>query len=232
MNENDKYIKLGLIIAVVVGIGALVLFLISLIPQRVTITYNTVKGATVKVFKVDSDEDLHDLTDEKTIGKEVNNGVTSGKDIFLQRGAYVVSVSGDKIQKKQYPLEVSGEVKKDITITYSRQYLDTLMKEVEPTIIASLKSVLPTLESSYTIRPGKLYQTGDWYGARLRYIGTDQFNRDTLRVVMKKTDKGTWELVTKTPEIIVTHPKYPSIPDELIEDINSDEDIKIIPVDE
>lgn len=232
MNNNDKYIKLGLIIAVVAGVGVLILFLISLIPQRVTVTYNTVEGATVKVYKADSAEDLHDLTDEKTIGKEVNSGVTSGKDIFLQRGAYVVSVGGDKIQKKQYGLEVSGEVKKDITITYSRQYLDTLVKEVEPTIIASLKRALPALESSYIIRPGKLYQTGDWYGARLRYVGSDQFSRDTLRVVMKKTDRGTWELITKTPEIIVTHPKYPSVPDELIEDVNADEEIKIIPVGE
>lgn len=229
MNTNPQYVKISIIAVAAISLGLLVFFLVSLIPQRVTIAYKHLDGAAVKIFKVDSAEELHDVTDDKTIGKEVNSSVTGDKDIFLQRGAYVISVSGNNIQKKQYPLEVTGTVRKEITINYSRKYLDSLVKEAEPIITTSLKKALPTLETSYFIRPGKLYQRGDWYTARLRYIGTDSSSRDTLRVVMKKNDTGAWELVTKTPEIIVTYPKYPSIPAEVVEDVNSDESLQITP---
>ncbi len=221
--------KLGLVALVLLVIGLGVMFLISLTPQRVTLNYNSLPGAVVKILKVDSAEDLHDLTDTSKTGKEIEKKVTSREAIFLQKGAYVIAVSGNNIEKRQYPLVVEKETKRDIDITYSRAHLDTLITAIEPEIVASLKRILPTLESSYQVRPGELYRSGDWYTARLRYIGQDKSNRDTLKVIMKKNDKNTWELVTKTPEIIVTYPKYPDVPRDIVEAINSDEVIKTTP---
>jgi len=226
---RQKWIALTVTALILLGAIAAVFFLLSLTPKKVTLTYNSVPGANVALYKVDEDVDLHDLTDEKTIGKEANGNVKSGEELSLQRGTYVISVSGTSVEKKQYPLIVTDDTQKTISITYSRAYLDTLLKTVEPSVLAALKRALPTLDSIYSVRSGKLYQNGDWYAARLRYIGPDKVNRDALKVILKKAGNE-WELVTRIPEIIVTYPKYPNVPRDVIADINSDEPVKIVPV--
>lgn len=231
MNAKRLWISVALLLTGLLAVGAAYL-LIQLTPKKVTITYNSLPGAQVKLYKLDSAEELSSVGADKVTGREIEGTIESGKEVVVERGVYAISVSGNNIESKQYPLEVNSDTRKDITINYSQEYLTDLLKETEPTILSVLKSELPTLPSLYSVRSSKLYLNGDWYGAQLRYIGTDQYDRDSLRVVLKKNNDGKWELVTKVPEIIVTRPKYPTIPDSVIAGVNSEEPVKIVPVGE
>lgn len=231
MNTRRLWISITLLLIGLFAVGAAYL-LIQLAPKKVVITYNSLPGAQVKLYKLESAEDLASVGAEKVTGREMDAVIESGKEVIVERGVYAISVSGKNIENRQYPLEVNNDTQKDITINYSQEYLTNLLKESEPTILATLNSELPTLQSIYSVRSSKLYLNGEWYGAQLRYIGTDQYDRDSLRVVLKKNSDGKWELVTKVPEIIVTRPKYPMIPDSVVTGVNSEEPVKIVPVGE
>ena len=231
MNVKRLWLNITLLLIGIIAIGAVYLF-IQLTPKKVVVTYNNLPGAEVRLYKLDNAEDLARVGAEKVTGREIDGAIESGRPVTVERGFYALSVSGNDVESAQYPLEVTSDTQKDITINYSQTYLSTRLKEIEPTILASLKSELPTLSSLYSVRSSKLYLNGEWYSAQLRYIGSDQYDRDSLRVVLKKNTDGKWELVTKTPEIIVTRPKYPTIPDVVVTGVNSEEPVKIVPVGE
>lgn len=226
----SRYQKIGLLVALLLVIGIIVFIVISLLPQKVVVRFNTETGAIATLYKAASSEDLHDLEDDQIKGVKVQE-ITSAKEMSLVRGSYIISITGENVEKKRYALTVDGPVSQQIAVDYSEAYLTAQLKKIEPLIHADLKKQLPSIQGVYDIRTGKLHELANWYTTRLRYIGPDKYHRDTLLVIMKK-ENNTWKLVTKTPEIIVSYPKYPSVPREIIKSINADEPVNIIPVSE
>jgi hypothetical protein len=97
--------------------------------------------------------------------------------------------------------------------------LETLLEKELPVISVVLGAQYPTISQLYIIDRGKLYESGQWYATTLTYNGTDQDNRDTLRVIMQKKD-GVWIVRTTPPKPILDQPSYPDVPKSIIQDIN------------
>ncbi len=96
---------------------------------------------------------------------------------------------------------------------------ETLKLSEEISAIHSLLSnKYPLTKTDYTITGEKLYRN-QYYGAILIYHGRDNMNRDSLRVLMQKSD-GEWKLLSTPPTIILSAPDYPSVPKPVLSDIN------------
>lgn len=116
------------------------------------------------------------------------------------------------------PAQNPQPVKQDKKLPSATELAEKLPDE-QPAITLALTETYPTLLTSYTINTGKLYHDGSWYGTTLTYYGTDENNRDTLRVLMrKKNDK--WEVLSKPPRIILRAADYPDAPKSVVQDIN------------
>lgn len=72
----------------------------------------------------------------------------------------------------------------------------------------------------YELQPGNLYGYGDWYGTTLIYKGNDDFNNDTLRLIMHK-ESGQWIIKTSPPDITLSKYIYPDIPVDILRKVNS-----------
>lgn len=101
----------------------------------------------------------------------------------------------------------------------TKKELETLkLSEEVDTIHSVLISKYPLIKTDYTITGEKLYRN-QYYGAILIYHGRSNMNRDSLRVLMRKTDNE-WKLLSTPPTIILSAPDYPGVPKAILSDIN------------
>lgn len=88
--------------------------------------------------------------------------------------------------------------------------------------IQAIHSILvdkyPLIKTDYVVTGEKLYRS-QYYGAILIYHGRNNMNRDSLRVLMQKTDSK-WKLLSTPPTIILSAPDYPGVPKAILSDIN------------
>lgn len=158
--------------------------------------------------------------------------VKNGELLNVKKGVYSLSITGENIKKKTLRIDTADQQKTEVTldISYTDKYLDTLLTQAKPSIDQALKASYPSIETTFSIRSEKLYGDGSWYGARLRYKGSDDSSRDTLRLIAKRGSDNTWRLISKPPQIILSYKDHPEVPKNIIDDINSDNDIKIQPI--
>ncbi len=117
------------------------------------------------------------------------------------------------------PAPASQPHKQQPTPALSETELTARLQREQPTINEALIATLPNVATLYTTERGKLYHTGEWYGAILQYKGTDAANRDTLRLVMQKKD-GVWVVRTAPPQLLVNKHDIPEAPVAMLNDIN------------
>lgn len=197
---------IGLVVIVSIGVGVYWYSLNN--RSTVTITYNAVPGANVILSK-------------KRGGSSYT--IISGKSVSVPRGDYAINVSGNDIEKQTVLLPVEAStVQTTIDISRSREALSSLLQTNQDSIIRSANEQLPQMATFYVMRPGQLYLDGTWFATRLRYIGNDDTQRDTLRLVMQKSSSG-WVVMSKPPSIYLTYAQNKSIPRSIIDAINSDD---------
>lgn len=88
-----------------------------------------------------------------------------------------------------------------------------------PTITNVMTTAYPKIATDYVIENAQLYEEGKWFGALLRYKGTDTNNRDTLRVLLQKKD-GLWVMRTTPPAPLLSAKKYPYVPRSVLKALN------------
>lgn len=145
----------------------------------------------------------------------------SGQEIKLEKGKYVVQYDAvDGYEDSIVELDFS-EKRQVINLdpNYDTLRLDAILKKELKTIHGSLKNELPNIDV-YDVRQGRLYKKGDWYGTVLIYKGSDLFNSDSLRVVMKK-ENGKWVIKTNPPSISLNKYSYPDVPEDILRDVNA-----------
>lgn len=131
----------------------------------------------------------------------------------------VAIVAGVITQQPAQPTTPQPVKQQEKPLPTKSELESTLLKE-QPAIDLAITSAYPQLASLYVVEPGKLYHDGTWYGTTLTYIGSDEMNRDTLRLLMHKKD-GTWKVRSMPPSIVLRAADYPDAPKSIIQDLNT-----------
>jgi hypothetical protein len=160
-------------------------------------------------------EDVHEgsALPVKNLAEELSS-------VRLKKGNYYIKSEATKeYESTIIPIQLAD---KPISITvnpdFTAQKLDGLLGAEKASIDSVLTQTYPSVHSYYSIQNGKLYRHGEWYATK--FIPNNPAILDTLRVILKK-DKNTWVVSTKPPEIVIGIPNYPSIPADIIRDVNN-----------
>lgn len=212
---NKKFLFVGLFsIVLVIIIYTFINYIDSI--QQVTINYKHVSNVVI----------FEDFVANNS--PENNKSVTvikkSGETITLPKKNYFINYTPEKgYEDKNISLALFDN-KKNISIDpdFSAEKLELARKKEFSFIKQSLAQKYPDIENLYSIQTGKLYKKGQWYATTLQYIGEDYVNADSLRLVMKKKG-GKWELITTPPSITLSKYNYPSIPLDILDDINNEQ---------
>ncbi|OGL37415.1 hypothetical protein A3E49_02925 [Candidatus Saccharibacteria bacterium RIFCSPHIGHO2_12_FULL_49_19] len=137
----------------------------------------------------------------------------------LRKSFYTLITQGtSEYEGETLDFEVSSNpVIINLTPDYTEEKLDTLLSSSHTEIIEAFKADFPTIPEEYTLVSGRLFGQGDWYGGTL--IPSDQLNKDILRFVANRRS-GTWVIVTKPPQIIVSSVLHPEIPKDIVRGVN------------
>ncbi|RYF29645.1 MAG: hypothetical protein EOO17_00455 [Chloroflexi bacterium] len=131
----------------------------------------------------------------------------------------VVVIVGVVVSSPQQPTPAPAPQQQTDSRPLSEQELDALLQTELPTLAEVLTTKFPAAVDLYTINQGKLYDRGQWYGTTLTYRGSDEDNRDTLRVLMQKKD-GVWIVRTTPPQLLLSQKSYPDVPKTILQTIN------------
>lgn len=208
----SKRLKFLLLIILLIGLGFI--GFVSFIKYKNSFQYLTVNYKHLDSIKLYNNQNLDHITFVQDITK-------TGQTLKLKKSNYLIKYTGSTGYKSLYQSFALTDSKKTITIKpeYTDKKLDMLLDSELNTIKASLISKYPK-SNHYKIERGQLYQKGDWYSTVLDYIGDDSFNSDNLRVVLHKNN-DTWSVVTDPPSITLSEIAYPSIPKNILDDINT-----------
>jgi len=139
----------------------------------------------------------------------------------VKKGLYIYVASG----KDRDYAEISQQIRIGdtpatipITLKYSSSKLSALLEIEYPKVLAALKEKYPSQMQLYNVEMAKLYENGEWCGIILTPKNNAAY--DVLRAVLKKQNNA-WRVVTDPPEIILSKPVYPSIPTDLLSDIDN-----------
>lgn len=166
---------------------------------------------------------ISENTETSDSGSEVNYS-NIGSEIKLKKGNYRVTFQAENFTEQNIDVSLDDQPETlTIAPTYTDEQLSKLLKSEGTNITKVINQQIPETTSTYEITDGKLYQLGEWYAARLSIKQTPEQERenyiDIYKIVLKKEGEQ-WKLVTKPPELIISSPKYPAIPEEILIDVN------------
>lgn len=141
-------------------------------------------------------------------------GITGG---ILLVAVVVGIISSQQTAIPTQPQVQTQQPTKEPTLT-ALELQDLLVAEL-PAITLAFNQAFPTASEQYTIDQGRLYEQGQWYGTTLTYKGTDQANRDTLRVILQKKD-GRWTVKTNPPQPLLNKQELSDVPVAIIQSLN------------
>ncbi len=204
--------KIVIIIGILVLIIVITLYTAGYInsQQYITVKYKNISKVTIQKFK----QGTKGAQDKIVIPK-------SGLKIKVPKGNYLLKYTGNAGYASDYENINIGD--KSVSISFDPDYSEEKLINMLDQDFENIKIVLNTKYQNmrdYSIEKGKLYKKGKWYSTTLQYNGNDMFNYDTLRLVMVK-EEGSWKLVTNPPSIIISHQAYPSIPMDILKDLNN-----------
>lgn len=213
MNKRRIFAGLATVIIIVIAVFV-VNYLGSL--QKVTINYTNSSNITITSTK-------RSMAGEGTVSQTTTIAKIShsGESISIKKGVYTVLYKGENGYSDGSVDINLGNTPKTLGLdpTYSDSKLNSLL-DGEFGEIKNVLSKKYTNLDLYLVQRGKLYDKGQWYGTTLKYIGSDVFNSDTLRVVLHK-ENGLWKIITDPPNITISKLLYPDIPKDILSDLNN-----------
>ncbi len=159
--------------------------------------------------------------------KKVKKITLSQTEVRLKKAQYVAVYTGSPgYANGTMGINLDSTDKKlEINPTYSEEKLNSILDSETTNITSVIKAGVFNIDQ-YLIQKGKLYDFGEWYATTLLYNGADEFNADTLKIVLKK-DVNTWKIITNPPQIILSKHLYKEVPDHILDDINNNQKPKI-----
>lgn len=198
------------IIIVLVTVGAI---LTSFLKTRQTVTVNIHNGVTAEIYP--SEQNSQNAVHLATL--------TQSGAVQLPKGSYV-ALSRETTDYADFSVQFLVDNKPvtiDINPPYSTKKLASLTIAAKAEITPILTSAFPKINVLYSIEDGWLYNQGEWYATKLDYKGpAGQYPNDSLRVIMHK-ENGGWKIATNLPDIIISSPRYPNIPRDVVGSINA-----------
>lgn len=212
MQRRKKLIAIIILILFTgTGLSAVINYFKS--SEEIKISYKN--SREVKIY-----DTSNSIDGDKKLVKEV---VASDEKIRLKKGfSYSIEYRGaEKYESGKISFAVPSEDKHiSIDPPYSQARLNQQLNSDLETLHQTIKNSFENMHL-YEIQRGKLYHTGEWYGATLEYIGQDAFSADTLRIVMKK-ENGIWKVKSELPYIYLSKFAHPDVPKDVLSDINKD----------
>jgi hypothetical protein len=159
--------------------------------------------------------------DSTTNTKEIE--IEYGKPTKLKKGTYTLTTTGEEYETLSTDVEL-GKTKATLNLepNYTQQKLQDILRSEQVVIDEAIARDIPKTKA-YQLREGRLYKTGQWYGVIAEEaIPKSQIQTtyiDSYKIIMKKED-GQWKTMTPVPEILLTTKAYPTIPREILLDIN------------
>lgn len=210
-----RYMTLALLVLVAI-VGVLVFQTHQNTFQIVTIHTPKQPGVYVGIYGAP-------LNDESTQYDESNVYATKPGTYKLKRGSYTLVTRASNTENylsavQAFTLGKSPQSLQPATLKYTESKLSSLLTSQLTTIHNATAQAYPTLSSLYSVSREKLYEQGEWYAAT--FTPLDTTNYDIVRVVFEKKNEA-WVAVTVQPELIISKPVYPQIPDNILTDINN-----------
>lgn len=180
--------------------------------RSMTINYKNI--SSVSVYGSGSLDSGNNPKPEKVI-------TSSGTVLKLPKGSYALYYKGQAGYESLYKyiyLYKNGQTF-NLNPEYSQDQLDKIRNKELPSIFKTISDKYPNI-GLYSIKPGEIYNDGNWYGTTLVYKGNDSFNSDTLRIVLHK-EGGVWVIKTDPPDIVLSKLRYKEIPESILSKVNS-----------
>lgn len=197
------------------AIGAIAYMAYKASFQKVTLSFDATGGTTVNLYSRNTNS--KDLPIKQ--GGVVHT-FTATETITLQKGEYITETNGTNVKKDPAVLIVGDSpVEKTIPIKYTEEYLAQKLSQEQPSITQAIVDQFKNVQTLYTIQPGKLFGKGEWYGTALVYKGSSRDYRDTLHLVLRKTDVS-WTVVN-TPQISLSAADNKDIPKYILSEVNT-----------
>jgi hypothetical protein len=186
--------------------------------RTVVIAGKHIAGAKLLIYK-----SLAGANDD-SLGELVPITISSDRQLVkLKPGSYVAIIKSSPIYSgftKSFLVEKkSAPQNLNLSVTYSRQKLDQLLPLESAALRSAILRHYPSLPNRYSIDGLRLYGLGEWASALLKpnhKVSSDQ--ADIYRVVLSRTTS--WIVVTSPPEIIISSKKYPTIPKDVLSNLN------------
>ena len=159
--------------------------------QDLTVYYDDQKIDNVRIY---SDY----IQNEENIPKNsvaIADIKSSGQKIRLQKKHYIIRYS---IKKGYRNPDIAIELKdkplnRTINPYMDESSLSVMLDKEYPIIYQYLVTKYGENKiNNYTVKKGKLYRNGNWYGTTLQYKGDDKNIADTLRIILLKKDDRSW----------------------------------------
>lgn len=154
----------------------------------VTFIYNSVDKATVSLYKGEK----KDLVEPRTQGQAII--IENGKTYQLENWPYVVVINGTDIEETKrivYPQQVPQTI--TLSVTKSSSFLNQQLESERAAIYSAIAANNQKLEALYKIEKMQLHGDGSWSTANLVYKGAEKMSRDTLHVVLHRSNDK-WEI--------------------------------------
>lgn len=144
----------------------------------------------------------------------------SGKSIRLKKGVYIINYVGSAGYASGQQTITLSSTKQAVQIKpdYSKQHLANLLSQQIKQIHGLLTKKYPAMKQ-YSYAQEYLISYGNWYVAKLQYVGKDIYNADDLRVVLRKNGTS-WTIATDPPSIWLSTGKYPDVPEWVLAQAN------------
>ena len=145
--------------------------------------------------------------------------LTKSGDVRLKPGKYYYVSVGSGISDKEAPLTVTDGKVVTVDPPYSDARLDELALQEGPAILSLLTSTYPQIPAHYTPEQLSLFKRGDWGAGYLVQVVDPRQAPDVYRYVVQK-EGGKWKVVAP-PQLTISKYIYPSIPEDILDSINS-----------
>ena len=158
-------------------------------------------------FKFDLKEGKATIRGNNTPEIEINNNQT----LKLKHGNYRISTSGEGIANNV-----------NVNFSYNKERLMSILDSERSDIENAIYNQYPNINDLYSIYNQAVYNQGEYYGATLNFRDQTSDQRDTLHILAKK-ENGKWRVLSLPPSPVLSAPKYPNVPKEILRKINLDE---------
>lgn len=179
----------------------------------------------IKITVKDSPSNIKiNIFEAGSSNKLIKENVAIDTDIRLKKNIYRINFVGEGFKDQNIEVELFETNKViDITPSFTDDKLSEILNAERNNIISEINQKVPLTQSNFIVTDLKLYYLGEWASAKIHIPQTPEEERenyiDVYRAVLKK-DKDTWKLLTDPPELIISIIKYPSIPRDLLIELN------------